>query len=47
MRRWLWLMGVFVWAGVLQAQDRTEVKPDGTRITSQERGPKRGQVHLS
>jgi hypothetical protein len=34
MRRWLWLMGVFVWAGVLQAQDRTEVKPDGTRITT-------------
>lgn len=34
MRRWLWLMGVFVWAGLLQAQDRTEVKPDGTRITT-------------
>jgi hypothetical protein len=43
MRRWLWLMGVLVWAGVLQAQDRTEVKPDGTRITTH---GKRGQVHF-
>lgn len=26
--------GMFVWAGVLQAQDRVVVKPDGTRITT-------------
>ena len=36
MRRWLWLIGMLMLTGGLQAQDRVKVTPDGTRITTRQ-----------